>query len=131
MKHKLQKAFQEAGGIKEFVAPLIFAIWLVYQFVASYSLKQNDFDSLGSDGYARMIAGGGLFFIVLYLVQKIVEIVRITEKNKQEDTTTFNTAQQEWKNEKEKQSLIAFLKTHYKVTMLFLCIFFSISLHCK
>lgn len=124
MKGKLQKAFQESGGIKDFVAPLIFAIWLVYQFIASYSLKQNDFDSLGSDGYARIIAGGGLFFIVLYLAQKIVEIIRITEKNKHEDTTTFNTAQQEWKTGKENQSLIAFFKTHYKVTMLFLCIFY-------
>ncbi len=125
MDTKWRKAFRTAGGIKEFIVPLIFAAWLIYQFVASYSLKQNDFDSLGSDGYARIIAGAGLAFIVMYLIQKVVEIAHLAKSDsltnsiKEDVPTADKTAKKS-----EKISPIIFLKTHYKISMLIMCIIY-------
>lgn len=125
MNKKWRKAFQSAGGIKEFIVPLIFAIWLIYQFVASYSLKQNDFDSLGSDGYARIIAGCGLAFILMYLVQKVIEIAKVSKYDSIEDTAVEKSVSSEEKEvQKGKQSFICLMKTHYKISMLVMCVLY-------
>ncbi|WP_251388116.1 tripartite tricarboxylate transporter TctB family protein [Mediterraneibacter agrestimuris] len=118
---RLRKAIKQNGGVKDFFVPVLFGCWLLYQFISSYMFQKSEFDSLGSDGYARIVSGVGLLLIILYLIRKMIDIVK-TYRN----CTDEVTEEAKIKVKSEKTSLIGKMREHYEISMLFLCIVYVI-----
>ena len=120
---KLRKAIEKSGGIKELVVAVLIGAWMLYQFIASFSLPQSNFDSLGSNGYARIVSGVGIFCIVLYMVQKAMEITKQYRSLTEEDLQGKpDDAGKE--NVKFWSHPIAWMRLHHRISMLVMCILY-------
>lgn len=127
MSSKLSRAIKKSGGLKEFIVPLIFASYLLYQFVNSFTLKKSNLDPLGASGYAQIIAGCGLLCIVLYLIQHINQIRKIYRKlpdtpDADELAKQAAKAQSSGEAVSPLTKILTILRTHYQTTMLVFCV---------
>lgn len=118
---KLRKAIEKSGGVKELLVAILIGVWMLYQFIASFSLQRSSFDSLGSDGYARLVSGVGIFCIVLYLIQKAMEIAKQYQGLTQEDLQDASGGEGE-ETVKPWSHPIAWMQVHYKISMLVMCV---------
>lgn len=128
---RLKKAIKQNGGVKEFFVPFLFGAWLLYQFISSYMFEKSEFDSLGSDGYARIVSGVGLLLIILYLIRKVFAIVKTyrqfteeTEEIKKDRENNIENNLEKKQENLERSSLIEKMREHYEMSMLVLCIIY-------
>ena len=108
---------------KDFLVPMIFGGWLLYQFIGSFALAKSNYDSLGSDGYARIVSGVGLLLIVIYLVQKGKEAAKISQNEAQAEAENGEAGQGNPASF-TKESILTFARTHYELSMLVLCVIY-------
>ncbi len=120
---KLRKAIEKSGGVKELVVVILIGAWMLYQFIASFSLQKSSFDSLGSDGYARIVSGLGILCIVLYLIQKAMEIARQYRGLTQEELQGGSVGDGK-ESVKPWVHPIAWMQLHYKISMLVMCVLY-------
>ncbi|MBT9776204.1 hypothetical protein GPL15_06755 [Clostridium sp. MCC353] len=125
---KFREVLKKNGGVKEFFVPVIFGSWLLYQFISSFSLKQSNFDSLGSNGYARIISGCGLVLIAVYLIDRCITLFRAWRDVEQEPAGPVTEAGDVRRESVEKgdfrQRFVASVRTHYEVSMLVMCVLY-------
>ena len=125
---KFREVLNKNGGIKEFFVPVIFGGWLLYQFISSFSLKQSNFDSLGSNGYARIVSGCGLLLIGVYLIERCITLYRACQNAAQEPADTVKkqgpAEQGATKKRDSRQSFIQWARIHYEISMLVMCVLY-------
>ncbi|MBS6643628.1 MAG: tripartite tricarboxylate transporter TctB family protein [Clostridiaceae bacterium] len=125
---KFREILKKNGGIKEFFVPVIFGSWLLYQFINSFSLKQSNFDSLGSNGYARIISGCGLVLIAVYLIERCLTLFRVWQNTDQEQAETVKETRTAKPgaagNGDFRQRLMIWVRTHYEMSMLIMCVLY-------